>query len=132
MNMTDPLADMFTRIRNAAKAKHETVDIPSSRIKETVADILKREGYIQEYKVLPDQKQGILRIRLKYIENRTSAIEGIRRISKPSIRVYLKTRNIRPVRNRMGISILSTSQGLMTNREARLHGIGGEILCEVW
>ncbi len=132
MNMTDPLADMFTRIRNAGKARHETVDIPSSKVKERIADILKREGYIQGYQVVPDQKQAILRIRLKYLESKASAIEGIKRISKPSIRIYTKHKGIKPIRNRLGIAILSTSRGVMTNQDAKAQGIGGEVICEVW
>jgi small subunit ribosomal protein S8 len=108
------------------------VDIPSSKIKETIADILKQEGFIKDYHVIPNQKQGILRIRLKYLEDKRSVIEGIRHLSKPSIRVYVKHRDIRPVRSDLGIAILSTSRGVMTNRQAKLQGIGGELLCEVW
>jgi small subunit ribosomal protein S8 len=132
MNMTDPLADMFTRIRNAAKAKHDAVDIPFSKMKEAIADILKQEGYILGYKEISGKGPKKLRVYLKYLEDKSCVIEGIKRVSKPSLRVYVKHQQIRPVRRRMGIAILSTSQGVMTNREAKLKGIGGELLCEVW
>jgi len=132
MSLTDPLADMFTRIRNAAHAKFEEVDIPSSKIKEAIAGILKSEGYVLDYKVLPDNKQNILRVKLKYLENKECAIENIKRISKPSIRVYVNKDNVRPVRRYTGIAILTTTQGILTDREARTKGIGGEVLCEVW
>ena len=132
MSLTDPLADMFTRIRNAARAQFEEVDIPSSKIKEAVAGILAREGYVLDYNVIPDNKQNILRIKLKYLENKECAIENIKRISKPSIRVYVNKDNVRPVRRYTGIAILTTTQGILTDREARTKGIGGEVLCEVW
>ena len=132
MSLTDPLADMFTRIRNAVRARFETVDIPSSKMKEAVAGILKREGYILDYQVLPDDKQNILRVKLKYFEDKSSALDNIRRVSKPSLRVYLHKNEIRPVRRFAGISILSTTEGLLTDREARARGLGGELLCEVW
>ena len=132
MSLTDPVADMLTRIRNACKARHKTVDIPSSKMKESIAGLLQREGYIQDYEVLPDNKQNVLRVRLKYLDDKNNAIEGIRRISKPSIRVYVNRNEVRPVRKYMGISILSTNQGILTDREARAKGVGGEVLCEVW
>lgn len=132
MSLTDPVADMLTRIRNACKARHKTVDIPSSKMKESIAGLLQREGYIQDYEVLPDNKQNVLRVRLKYLDDKNNAIEGIRRISKPSIRVYVNRNEVRPVRKYMGIAILSTNQGILTDREARTKGVGGEVLCEVW
>ncbi len=132
MSLTDPVADMLTRIRNACKARHKTVDIPSSKMKESIAGLLQREGYIHDYEVLPDNKQNVLRVRLKYLDDKNNAIEGIRRISKPSIRVYVNRNEVRPVRKYMGIAILSTNHGILTDREARAKGVGGEVLCEVW
>lgn len=131
MSLNDPLADFLTRLRNAARARHATVDAPSSKLLERIAQILLREGYISDFQVIPDNKQGILRVRLKY-EDKTCALTGIRRVSKPSVRIYVKKDEVRPVRNYLGIAILSTSQGVMTDREARRKGIGGELLCEVW
>jgi small subunit ribosomal protein S8 len=123
---------MLTRVRNACRAQHKTVDIPSSKMKEAIADLLKREGYIQDFEVLPDNKQNVLRVRLKYLDDKRNAIEGIRRVSKPSIRVYVGRKDVRPVRKYLGISILSTTHGILTDREARAKGVGGEVLCEVW
>jgi len=132
MSVTDPLADMFTCIRNAIKAQFETVDIPSSNMKEAIARVLMKEGYIQGYRTLPDNKQNILRIQLKYLDDRSSAIENIKRISKPSLRVYVKKTEVQPVRRFAGIAILSTTLGILTDREARNRGVGGEVVCEVW
>ncbi len=132
MSLTDPVADMLTRIRNACRAQHKTVDIPSSKIKESIASLLEQEGYILDYQVLPDNKQNVLRVRLKYLEDKKSAIEGIRRVSKPSIRIYVDRKEVRPVRKYMGVAILSTTHGILTDREARAKGVGGEVLCEVW
>jgi len=132
MSLTDPVADMLTRIRNACRAQHKTVDVPSSKMKEAIAQLLKREGYIEDWEVVPDNKQNVLRVRLKYLEDKRNAIEGIRRVSKPSIRVYVTRKEIRPVRKHMGVAILSTTQGILTDREARAKGVGGEVLCEVW
>jgi len=132
MSLTDPVADMLTRIRNACRAQHKTVDIPSSKMKESIASLLEREGYILDYQVLPDNKQNVLRVRLKYLEDKKNAIEGIRRVSKPSIRIYVNRKEVRPVRKYMGIAILSTTHGILTDREARAKGVGGEVLCEVW
>jgi small subunit ribosomal protein S8 len=123
---------MLTRIRNACRAQHKTVDIPSSKIKESIASLLEQEGYILDYQVLPDNKQNVLRIRLKYLEDKKNAIEGIRRVSKPSIRIYVNRKEVRPVRKYMGVAILSTTHGILTDREARAKGVGGEVLCEVW
>lgn len=132
MSLTDPIADMLTRIRNACQARHKTVDIPSSKMKEAIAGILKREGYVEDFQVVPDNKQNVLRVRLKYLEDKKSAIEGLRRVSRPSVRVYMGRKEVRPVRKYMGVSILSTTQGILTDREARARGVGGELLCEVW
>jgi len=132
MSVTDPLADMFTCIRNGIKAQFETVDLPSSKTKEAIAHVLKKEGYIQDFKTLPDTKQNILQVRLKYLDDRSSAIENIKRISKPSMRVYVKKGEIQPVRRYTGIAILSTTFGMLTDREARSRGVGGEVICEVW
>ncbi len=132
MSMTDPIADMLTRIRNGAMAKKETVDIPSSNVKVEIAKVLKAEGYIGAYKVLKDNKQGILNVALKYDENKKSVVEGIKRVSKPGSRVYVNTDSVPKVINGYGIAILSTSKGLMVDREARKSKVGGEVLCNVW
>lgn len=132
MSMTDPIADMLTRIRNGAMAKKVTVDIPSSNVKVEIAKVLKAEGYISAYKVIKDDKQGILNVALKYDENKKSVVEGIKRVSKPGSRVYVNTDSVPKVINGYGIAILSTSKGLMVDREARKSKVGGEILCNVW
>jgi small subunit ribosomal protein S8 len=132
MSLTDPLADMFTCIRNAIKSHFDKVDIPSSRTKESIANVLKKEGYIRDFKILPDNKQNILRVQLKYLDDKSSAIENIKRVSKPSRRVYVQKNGIQPVRRYTGIAVLSTTAGILTDREARKRGVGGEIICEVW
>jgi small subunit ribosomal protein S8 len=132
MAISDPIADMLTRIRNAAKAKFNSVDIPGSTLKIEVAKILKSEGFIRNYKFLKDGKQGILRIYLKYGAGQSNVIYGLKRISKPSRRIYLRCKEIKPVYNGMGIAILSTSRGVMTDKKARQEKIGGEVLCQVW
>lgn len=132
MAITDPIADMLTRIRNAAKAKINSVDIPGSKMKLEIAKVLKSEGYIRNYKFIQDQKQGTLRIYLKYGQGNANAIYGLNRISKPSRRVYAKAQEIKPVLNGMGISILSTSRGILTDKQARHEKVGGEILCNIW
>lgn len=132
MAITDPIADMLTRIRNAGKAKFNSVDIPGSNLKIEIAKVLKNEGFIRNYKFIKDNRQGILRIYLKYSQTNQSAILGLERISKPSRRMYMKCKDIRPVLNGMGISILSTSKGIMTDRDARKENLGGEMLCRVW
>jgi len=131
MSMSDPIADMLTRLRNACKAKFNTVDIPNSNIKTEIARILKSEGYIKHYKVIPDDKQGQLRIFVKY-DKKDSVITGIQRISKPSRRVYTKSKEIEPVLNGLGIAIYSTSKGIMTDKQAKKENAGGEYLCKVW
>ena len=132
MAMSDPIADMLTRIRNAVKARFNSVDIPGSKLKSEVARILKNEGFIRNYKFIEDRKQGILRIYLKYGEDQSCVIYGLERISKPSRRVYAKGKDIKPVFNGMGVSILSTSKGIMTDKTARKENVGGEILCNIW
>lgn len=130
--LSDPLADMLTRIRNAGQAKHKSVDIPGARIKVALADVMKREGYIRNYKFIKDNKQGILRIFLKYDSDERHVIYGLERVSKPSRRVYVGSDEIRPVLNGLGVSVLSTSRGLMADRQAKKENIGGEILCNIW
>jgi small subunit ribosomal protein S8 len=132
MAISDPIADMLTRVRNAAKAKFNSVDIPGSTLKIELAKILKNEGYIRNYKFLKDGKQGILRIYLKYGAGQSDVIYGLKRISKPSRRIYVKCKEIQPVYNGMGIAILSTSKGVMTDKTARREKVGGEILCQIW
>lgn len=132
MAMSDPIADMLTRIRNAQKAKYDSVDIPGATLRTEMAKVLKTEGYIKNYKFIKDTKQGILRIYLKYDSDRKAIIYGLKRISKPSRRVYTKSNEIKPVLNGMGISILSTSKGIMTDKAAIRKNLGGEILCNIW
>jgi small subunit ribosomal protein S8 len=132
MVMTDPVADFLTRIRNANSVNHEKVEIPSSKLKVTLAEILKEEGYIKDYDYIEDGKQGILRLYLKYGANKQKVITGIKRISKPGLRVYAKKDQIPRVLGGLGIAIISTSQGVMTDKRARKSGLGGEVLCYVW
>lgn len=132
MAITDPIADMLTRLRNAGKAKFNSVDIPGSNLKIEMAKVLKNEGFIRNYKFIRDNKQGVLRIYLKYGQGQKSAVFGLTRISRPSRRMYIKCKDIRPILNGMGIAILSTSKGIMTDRDARRENLGGEILCKVW
>ena len=132
MNTTDPIADMLTRIRNANSAKHKTVDIPASKMKTSIAEILFREGYIKAFELINDENQGIIRITLKYDEKGTRVIDGIKRISKPGLRVYANKEDLPKVLNGLGIAIISTSQGLKTDKEAREAGIGGEVLAYIW
>jgi small subunit ribosomal protein S8 len=129
--MTDPIADLLTRIRNAVRVERPHVDVPSSRLKLGVAEVLKREGYIWDYQVIEAQPINQLRIELKYGPNGERVIQSIRRVSKPGRRVYSKSTELRPVLNGLGISIISTSKGLVSDREARQQKIGGEVLCEV-
>ena len=132
MAISDPIADMLTRIRNAAKAKFNSADVPASKLKTELARVLKDEGYIKNYKFIQDGKQGVLRIYLKYGPGQKATIYGIERVSKPSRRVYTKSKDIQPVYNGMGISILSTSRGIMTDKKARQENVGGEVLCNIW
>jgi small subunit ribosomal protein S8 len=132
MSISDPIADMLTRIRNAAKARFNSVDVPGSKLKIEIAKILKEEGFIRNYKFLKDGKQGILRIYLKYGPGQSKIIYGLERISKPSRRVYVRCKDIKPVYNGMGVAILSTSKGIMTDKTARREKLGGEVLCNLW
>jgi small subunit ribosomal protein S8 len=132
MHITDPIADMLTRIRNANSAKHETVDIPASNMKKAIAQILLDEGYIASYKVIDDDKQGVIRVTLKYGENKSQVITGLRRVSKPGLRIYSNVEDMPKVMKGLGIAIVSTSKGIMTDREARKLNVGGEVLAFVW
>jgi len=132
MNTTDPIADMLTRIRNANTSKHKTVDIPASNMKVGIAEILYREGYIKSFEKLNDNAQGTIRITLKYGEKGTRVIDGLKRISKPGLKVYASKDELPKVLNGLGIAIISTSKGLMTDKEARNAGVGGEVLAYVW
>ncbi|MCF6463035.1 30S ribosomal protein S8 [Clostridium sp. Cult1] len=130
--MTDPIADMLTRIRNGNNAKHDSVDIPASNIKKELAQILLDEGFIKGFDVIEDGKQGIIRVELKYGNYNEKVLSGIKRISKPGLRVYVKNDEIPRVLGGLGIAILSTSKGIMTDKDARKEGIGGEVICYVW
>lgn len=130
--MTDPIADMLTRLRNASMAFHDVVEVPASKVKKAMAEILKKEGFIRDYHYVNDHKQGVLRIYLKYTSNRQRVIGGLKRISKPGLRVYARRDELPKVLGGMGLAIISTSRGLLTDREARQIGVGGEVLCYVW
>ena len=132
MTMTDPIADMLTRIRNANVVKHETVDVPASNMKKELARILLEEGFVRGYDVIEDEKQGIIRIQLKYGQSGERVIQGIKRISKPGMRVYTNAYEIPKVLNGLGISIISTSKGILTDKQARKENVGGEVICYVW
>lgn len=132
MSMTDPIADLLTRIRNALLAKHDRLDVPSSNLKRNLCVLLKREGFIQDYETIEQQPQDLLRVYLRYNHEGVPAIRRLARVSKPGRRVYRGADDIRPVLNGLGVAILSTSKGLLTDREARDQRIGGEILCELW
>lgn len=132
MSMNDPIADLLTRLRNATRAGHATADIPASNVKIEVCRVLKEEGFIEDYLVSPEPRPGLIRVTLKYTGARASVIQGIKRVSKPSLRVYVSHSDIRPVRTGLGVSILTTSRGVMTGKHARKERIGGEVLCEVW
>ncbi len=132
MTMTDPIADMLTRIRNATRASHESVDIPSSKLKINIAKLLKSEGYIKNFRIVSDGRHRQIRIYLNYDEGGTSVIGGLKRVSKPSCRIYARHDKIPNVLNGFGVSIVSTSKGLMTDASAMKEGIGGEIICSVW
>ena len=132
MTMTDPIADMLTRIRNANVVKHETVDVPASNMKKELARILLEEGFIRGYDVIEDGKQGIIRIQLKYGQTGERVISGLKRISKPGMRVYADKHEVPRVLNGLGISIISTSKGILTDKQARKENVGGEVICYVW
>ena len=135
MTMSDPIADMLTRIRNAMERQHPAVSMPNSKVKEAIAHVLKEEGYIEDFQVLPEEPQSVLRLELKYVgdrRTRRSVITALERVSKPGRRVYVGKDNIPWVLSGMGISVLTTSRGVMTGQEARRQGVGGEVLCRVW
>ena len=132
MSMTDPIADMLTRIRNAGGARFDKVDIPASRMKISLAKILKEEGFIKNYKVIKDSRQGILRVYLKYNEKQLPLIQGLRRVSKPGCRVYAGHAELPRVQGGLGVAVISTPQGVVTDRQARKLEVGGEVLCEIW
>ena len=132
MTMTDPIADMLTRIRNANVVKHETVDVPASNMKKELSRILLEEGFIRGYDVIEDGKQGIIRIQLKYGQTGERVISGLKRISKPGMRVYADKHEVPRVLNGLGISIISTSKGILTDEQARKENVGGEVICYVW
>lgn len=130
--MTDPIADMLTRIRNGNNARHESVDVPASNIKKELAEILVNEGFIKSFNVIDDGKQGVIKLDLKYGRNEEKIISGIRRISKPGLRVYAKSDEIPKVLGGLGIAVISTSKGILTDKQAREQGVGGEVICYVW
>ncbi len=132
MVMTDPISDMLTRIRNSNNAKHDSVDIPASNMKKSLANILLEEGFVKNVEEIEDGAQGIIRIELKYGENKEKVMTGLKRISKPGLRVYVKGNEIPKVLGGLGIAVLSTSKGIMTDKEARKENIGGEVICYVW
>lgn len=132
MTMTDPIADMLTRIRNANSVKHDTVDVPASSIKKELARILLEEGFVRGYDVIEDGKQGIIRIQLKYGQEGERVISGIKRISKPGMRIYANSEELPKVLNGLGIAVISTSNGILTDKQARQKNVGGEVICYVW
>ena len=132
MQMSDVIADMLTRIRNANDAKHATVDIPASKMKKAIAEILVEEGDVKSYEVIEDGKQGTIRVTLKYQANKQKVIRGLKRVSKPGLRIYASCEDMPKVMNGLGIAIVSTSKGVMTDKAARLANVGGEVLCFIW
>jgi len=132
MQMSDVIADMLTRIRNANNAKHQTVDIPASNMKKAIAEILVEEGYVKSYQVIEDGKQGTIRVTLKYLQGKQKVIHGIRRVSKPGLRIYAGCEDMPRVMNGLGIAIVSTSKGIMTGKKAKSLNVGGEVLAFVW
>lgn len=132
MQSTDPIADMLTRIRNANSAKHESVDIPASNMKKAIAEILVEEGYIKNFQIIEDNKQGIIRVALKYGADKSKVISGLRRVSKPGLRVYASREELPRVLRGLGVAIISTSKGVMTDKKARNENVGGEVLAFVW
>ena len=132
MSLTDPISNLLTNVRNAAGAKKETVDVPASKLGQRILEIFKNDGYIEDVRLLKDNKQGILKVYLKYEKNKKSVIMGAKRISRPGLRVYVEQGEVPRVLNGLGIAVISTSKGVMTDREARKHKIGGEVLCYIW
>ena len=132
MHITDTIADMLTRIRNANNAKHDTVDIPASNMKKAIAQILLDEGYIKAFTVVADDKQGVIKVTLKYGQGKTPVIQGLRRVSKPGLRIYTSCEDMPRVMKGLGVAILSTNKGVMTDRQARKENVGGEVLAFIW
>ena len=132
MQITDTIADMLTRVRNANTAKHDTVDIPASNMKKAIAQILVDEGFVKSFQVINDGKQGVIRINLKYGENKSAVITGLRRVSKPGLRIYTSCEDMPKVMKGLGVAIVSTSKGVMTDRQARKENVGGEVLAFIW
>ena len=132
MQITDTIADLLTRIRNANTAKHATVDVPASRVKKDITQILVDEGYVKGFQLIEDGKQGVIRITLKYGDNKSPVITGLRRVSKPGLRIYSSCADMPKVRKGLGIAIVSTSKGVISDKEARKMGVGGEVICYVW
>ena len=132
MTMTDPVADMLTRIRNANTAGHKMVEVPASKMKKSIATILKEEGYIEDFEFVEDEKQGVIRIKMKYAPGKTRVISQLRRISKPGLKVYVKAEDVPRVLGGLGIAIISTSKGVVSDKDARRIGVGGEVVCYVW
>lgn len=132
MQITDPIADLLTRIRNASSAKHETVEVPASKMKKAIVEILFEEGYIKKFEVIDDERQGVIKIWLKYGEGKKQVISGIKRVSKPGLRVYANKEDMPRVLKGLGIAIVSTSKGIMTDKQARRENVGGEVLAFVW
>ena len=132
MQITDPIADLLTRIRNASSAKHETVEVPASKMKKAIVEILFAEGYIKKYEVIDDDRQGVIKIWLKYVEGKKAVISGIKRVSKPGLRVYASKEDMPRGLKGLGIAIVSTSKGIMTDKQARRENVGGEVLAFVW
>ena len=132
MQITDVIADMLTRIRNAGTAKHETVDVPASNVKNAIAQILVEEGYVKEVQTIDDGKQGVIRLYLKYTENKKPVISGIKRISKPGLRIYASKDELPKVLGGLGVAVISTSKGIMTDKKARKLGVGGEVMAYIW
>ena len=132
MQITDTIADLLTRIRNANTAKHATVDVPASNVKKAITQILVDEGYVKSFQVIEDGKQGVIRITLKYGDNKSSVITGLKRVSKPGLRIYTNVEDMPRVMKGLGVAIISTSKGVMTDRQARKENVGGEVLAFVW
>lgn len=132
MQITDPIADLLTRIRNANSAKHETVDVPASNMKKAIIEILREEGYIKSYQVIEDGKQGVIRVTLKYGPNHEKVISGLKRVSKPGLRIYAGAEEMPRVLKGLGIAVVSTSKGIMTDKQARADHVGGEVLAFIW
>ena len=132
MQITDPIADLLTRIRHASSAKHETVEVPASKMKKAIVEILFAEGYIKKYEVIEDERQGMIKIWLKYVEGKKAVISGIKRVSKPGLRVYASKEDMPRVLKGLGVAIVSTSKGIMTDKQARRENVGGEVLAFVW